>query len=431
MFRTIRPLDRLVAVLALTIFAGVVVHAPLSVWLGVQLPDYSLVVKAWKEVLLAVAAILLAVSLTRHRAWGIYRSWLWYLVAAYIAAHIVVLPFFDIPRTAVMAGLLIDLRFVVFLGVVYGLVARYPALRRPLLASFFVGAGVVVLFGVLQVTVLPHDILASIGYSASTIAPFLTVDQNMDYIRINSTLRGPNPLGAYAAIVLALTTALLLWRRVRGWLKTSAAGLLALGAAVVLWFSYSRSALVGAALAVAGVVLLRYGRQIPRWLMIVALSGALATGLAGYALRDTQFVSQVILHEDPLEGNEVNSNDGHADSLADGVRRLLSQPFGAGVGSTGSASLHGDESVIIENHYLFVAHEAGWVGLAAFMALLGVLGWKLWQRRTDWLAVAVLTSGIGLCVVGLLLPVWADDTVSLVWWGLAAVALLARPKNAL
>jgi hypothetical protein len=33
-----------------------------------------------------------------------------------------------------------------------------------------------------------------------------------------------------------------------------------------------------------------------------------------------------------------------------------------------------------------------------------------------------LASGIGLALIGLLLPVWVDDTVSIVWWGLAAIA---------
>jgi len=39
------------------------------------------------------------------------------------------------------------------------------------------------------------------------------------------------------------------------------------------------------------------------------------------------------------------------------------------------------------------------------------------------LALSVLASGIGIAVASLFLPVWADDTVSIVWWGLAGVAL--------
>jgi len=39
------------------------------------------------------------------------------------------------------------------------------------------------------------------------------------------------------------------------------------------------------------------------------------------------------------------------------------------------------------------------------------------------LALGVFASGIGLALVGFFLPVWADDTVSIIWWGLAAVVV--------
>ena len=148
------------------------------------------------------------------------------------------------------------------------------------------------------------------------------------------------------------------------------------------------------------------------------------------AFKDTQLVSQVILHEDPEEGNDVNSNDGHADSLLDGTNRMIRQPLGGGIGSTGSASLLGDSPLIIENQYLFIAHETGWVGLGLFLAISYFVLVGLWRRRMQWLALSVFASGVGLAVAGMFLPVWGDETVALVWWGLAAVALalpLARP----
>ena len=97
--------------------------------------------------------------------------------------------------------------------------------------------------------------------------------------------------------------------------------------------------------------------------------------------------------------------------------------MGAGIGSTGSASLLGTEPVIIENQYLMIAHEVGWLGLALFAVLYTYILWRLWQYRRDWLALGLWASGIGLAIIGLLLPVWVDDTVSIVWWGLAAVSL--------
>ena len=78
---------------------------------------------------------------------------------------------------------------------------------------------------------------------------------------------------------------------------------------------------------------------------------------------------------------------------------------------------------IIENQYLFIAHEVGWPGLALFVALFVMILVRLWKFRSDWLALGVLASGIGLALIGLLLPVWADDTVSIIWWGLAGLAI--------
>ena len=143
-------------------------------------------------------------------------------------------------------------------------------------------------------------------------------------------------------------------------------------------------------------------------------------------MQDNTFVSNVILHENPSEGSDVNSNQGHIDSLQDGAMRMVLQPFGAGIGSTGSASLYSDTPLIIENQYLFIAHEVGWLGLGFFLLVfVGVLS-RLWHRRSNWLPLGVFASGVGLAIIGMLLPVWADDTVAIIWWGLAGLALGGR-----
>jgi hypothetical protein len=105
------------------------------------------------------------------------------------------------------------------------------------------------------------------------------------------------------------------------------------------------------------------------------------------------------------------------------VVRFAKQPLGGGVGSTGSASLLGDSGLIIENQYLFIAHESGWLGLGIFIAIFITVLRRLYANRRDWLNLGVLASGISLAVIGVIQPVFVDDTVSLVWWGLAAIAL--------
>jgi len=198
---------------------------------------------------------------------------------------------------------------------------------------------------------------------------------------------------------------------------------LVVASTVALWASYSRSAAVAAIVAVGLVIVVslgkRYGKYVAAAMVAVALLGT--TGLI--AFRDSSFVSHVVLHANPQDESATNSNEGHAESLADGAERMINQPFGAGVGSTGSASLQTDTPLIIENQYLMVAHEVGWLGALTFIAIFGLLLRELWQRRGYWLALGVGASGIGMAIIGVLLPVWVDDTVSIVWWGLAAIAL--------
>jgi hypothetical protein len=145
--------------------------------------------------------------------------------------------------------------------------------------------------------------------------------------------------------------------------------------------------------------------------------------------QNSTFVSNVLLHENPEGGSVVSSNDGHVESLVMGLTRMQQQPFGAGIGSTGSASLQGDAPTIIENQYLFIAHESGWLGFVLFLAVFVLIMVRLWKSRQDWLSLGVFASGVGMALIGLLLPVWADDTVAIIWWGLAAIALSKGVEN--
>lgn len=424
-------LARLLVGLELVVLGGLVLHAPLSVYLGTLFPDAALVFKVWKEALLGIALFVAIIVISREARWKEFLGdWVIRLSAAYAILHFALLGLMWRGLDVSFAGLLIDLRYVLFFVLTYVTLRMFPQYRRLFVTVAVAGAAIVIGFAALQLTVLPHDILKYIGYNTSTIMPYLTVDLNPEYVRINSTLRGPNPVGAYAGMCLALTAAYMVQRR-RSVSRTQLVllGMLAFGSLAALWASYSRSAVVAAAAMLLVVMIVASGRKIKKqhWIVAVVVVFALIGGI--FAARDTAFVSNVILHENPTGGSAMKSNEGHIESLDDGTRRLMMQPFGDGVGSTGSASLHGDEPVIIENQYLSVAHESGWFGLALFLMLFGLVMKRLWLRRTDWLALGLLGSGIGLGLVGILLPVWTDDTISLIWWGLAGVALAASLKE--
>lgn len=426
--------------LLLIVFGGVVLHAPLTVWLSTIFVDAggagldsSLIIKSWKEILLGLALLLCVVILTTKKEWSVVRTKPMYFIAGFALLNLALVPVFYTGIEATIAGLFINLRFLLFFALVYVAVCLYPGAYRLFMRVFIGGAALVVGFAIMQITVLPNDFLSHIGYGEQTIAPYLTVDNNENYVRINSTLRGPNPLGLYATIVLAACLTLLLpllplrplrhpqfLKKYEMWLIAG----LGVGAGAALLASYSRSAALAALAAIGIIVLVVYGRRISRvvWFGFAVL--ALILGGSLVALRDTELVSQVILHEDPNEGNNVNSNDGHVDSLAEGTERMLRQPLGGGVGSTGSASLLTEDPIIIENQYLFIAHEVGWPGLALFLTVNYLVLAEAWRRRKQhWLALAVFASGVGIAIAGLFLPVWVDDTVSIIWWGLAGVVL--------
>jgi len=410
--------------LLLVVFGGIVLHAPFSVGFTSFFPDYELLIKSWKEILLGVATLVLLGLLTIHNRWNIFKQPLFLLIAAFAVLNIALVPLYFTGIESTLAGILVNLRYLLFFVLVYAALILYPQYSRLFIKVFIGGALVVLVFAILQLTVLPNDFLKYLGYNSSTIMPYLTVDQNDSFIRINSTLRGPNPLGAYAMVVLVLLLAF--------WLKAPREitkreqvfmGILGVGGVVALWASYSRSAVLGIVIAIGLVLFSTVRRKIGKTVWVILAIAVLAVGGSLIALKDTDFVSNVILHEDPSEGNSVNSNDGHAESLIDGTNRVVAQPLGGGIGSTGSASLMTDSPLIIENQYLFIAHETGWLGLGLFVAISWLLLSKLWRGRKDWFVLGVFAGGVALALIGLIQPVWVDETVAIIWWGLAAIAL--------
>lgn len=424
-------LEKAYMVLLAVIFGGIVLHAPISVGLGVLFPDYDLLIKSWKEVLMLASVPLAIAIITRRNLWQeLWRDWIFRLIIAYVILHFLTMAVLYQGAAATAAGLAIDLRYILFFGLVYILVRTLPVYRRLLLKISLIGAVIVVGFATLQLF-LPPDILKHLGYSKETIVPYLTVDENPDYVRVNSTLRGPNPLGAYAAVVLTLLIAALVRKRLQFADKKIAIGigLLTLCSLIALWVSYSRSALLAVVASVAVVLAMTIARRLSRkvWVITAAVTFAIIGGLI--ANQNSSFVSNVLLHENPNEGNSFNSNDGHLESLIHGTELLIAQPLGAGVGSTGSASLYTDTPRIIENQYLFVAHETGWLGLLVFVAIFIAVLLRLWRERHDWISLGVFASGIGLALIGALQPVWVDDTVSIIWWGLAGLAIASSKKE--
>jgi O-antigen ligase len=413
----------------LAVVVLIVIHAPMTVGLGSLLPDYENVLKAWKEVVLGLLGIIAIILVTRHKKWPIVlRSPVILLSLLFIDIHLLMAAILFDDATSTVAGLMIDLRFILMFILAYVLILLRPQSLRRVVTAVAAGAAIVLGFALLQVTVLPDDVLSRLGYSDDTITPFTTIDRNPEFVRINSTLRGPNPLGALAVVYAALAVAYLIGKYASLSVRRRSALLIGIAvSAVVLFASFSRSAYGAFVAALTTVAVL--ARKPSRRMMAIAGSMAVVATVGLLLVSSSDWFSNVILHEDPESSVESKSNAEHMSSLANGAERVLAQPFGAGVGSTGSASMYDgspSNDFIIENYYFFIAHESGWIGLVVFLGLFGVVLYELYRRRASWLALGVLGSGIGLGLIGLLLPVWADETVALIWWALAGGAIATK-----
>lgn len=407
-------------------------HAFLTVFLADKIGHYDLL-RLWKEMLLLLLAVPATVIICKSpELWQRLRNgWLFWCLMAYVVLHLgvglVALAKGQVNYYSLLYGWVINLRLVLVLMVALALASLAPWLRAHWPRLLLWPAGVVVAFGLLQLTVLPADFLSHFGYGPETIAPYSTVDQKQDYVRVQSSLRGANPLGAYLVLILGSLSALLMVdKRPKRQLAGSA---LVSAGVIVLAATYSRSAFVGAV--VVGLVLggWELRKQQSRRVVLTGLAIlTLAVGIVSVVIQsDNQLgdrVENIVLHTDEHSNATRSSNDDHLSAVQHGLGDVLHEPFGRGPGTAGPASAHNVRPArIAENYYIQIAQEVGWLGLVLFVAINGLIAQQLWLRREQLLARVLLASLAGISVIGLLQHVWTDDTLSLIWWGMAGIAL--------
>lgn len=158
MMKTKSWLETLYLSLVVVIFGGIVLHAPLSVGFGVLFSEYALIIKSWKELLMLLLVPIAIMVVTRRKLWGVLaKDWLFHLIVAFAAIHIFTVLILYQGVEPTMAGLAIDLRYILFFALVYVLVKARPDYRLPLIITAAIGAMIVVLFGALQLF-LPPDL---------------------------------------------------------------------------------------------------------------------------------------------------------------------------------------------------------------------------------------------------------------------------------
>lgn len=411
-------------------------HAFLTVLAGSLTGQYEFI-RLWKEVVLL--ALFPAAVILIWKTPGLWQrlkaSWLFWAMAAYVLLHIslglVALLKGQVNYYAMVFAWVINLRLFLVFIIALALAARSSWLRDHWHKLLLWPAAVVVAFGMLQLFALPVDFLQRFGYDASTIMPYETVDQKLDYIRIQATLRGANPLGAYLVLVLAALTVLLL-RNARE--KRQLTGVTFYSAClIVLMATYSRSAYIGALLAVLVAVWLVLTSRVARQRLAIGLAVfAMMAGGAALILRDNDHFENTFFHTNEHSTSPMSSNEARASALQSGLRDVVSEPFGRGPGTAGPASQHNLRPArIAENYYLQIGQETGWIGLGLFVAINLLVARELWRRRAGTLARVLLASLAGIAFINLLQHAWTDDTLALLWWGLAGIALASAAAPAI
>ena len=401
-------------------------HAFITVWLSSGLGHYTLL-RLWKEFLLVPITIgaLFILFKDRHLLRQFFSSWLVRLILIY--ALLLIISAFaartghTVSAKAMWYGLLVDLRFLIFFLAALVLAARSKLLELNWQKILLGPAIFVAAFAVLQYLVLPDDFLKHFGYGDSTIAPYETINHNIHHIRVASTLRGANPLGAYLVLPISVLAVMFI-RQKRQRLNIAIFGA---GILLALVFSFSRSAWIGAVLAVAVALWLAIkSSRAKRSIGWAAAGVAVILIILGFGLRNNLSFENFIFHTDKASKIASTSDQGHSAAFKGAVHDIVHQPLGGGVGTAGPQSFYNNRPArIAENYYLQIGQEAGILGMLLFIAITIYIGKLLFDKRAEPLALILFASLIGLTFVNLLSHAWSDDTLAYIWWGLAAIGL--------
>lgn len=396
-------------------------HTLLTTWAGSNFGHLD-AFRIWKEILLVPLGIYMVfLVVTKPKLWRQWSgSWLVWTVLIYglffIGYAARVLIGHQVVTSAVIYSLFSNLRFLVFLLVVWAVTTVNNLVRRRWTAIVLAPAFVVVAFGILQRTILPADALQHVGYGPKTIPAIETVDNKLAYRRIQSSLRGANPLGAYL-IVPFMTAGALVRKKPYLWIF--------LGACLAtLFFTYSRSAELGliAAVLFFGWHNLR-DRRLRHVMVAVAMVAVLLLVGGIWTFRHNNIIQNTVFHVDETSKTTVTSNSQRSQAIRSGLHDVVHEPLGRGPGTAGPSSTRNNgQARLAENYYLQIGQEVGVIGLGLFL-LINLLVVKALWARTDLLSRVLLASFAGITVVNCVSHAWADDTLGLLWWGLAGAAM--------
>ena len=338
----------------------------------------------------------------------------------------------DIYKNSAYIGFVYNLRVPCFAILGLGAALLWPEAIQSgkLIKVILIVSTVVAFLGVLQYF-LPKDILTHFGYGIDRGArAAFFIDDKAGFPRIMSTLREPNSLAAY--LLVPTTLAMLLWFKVRD----SKQKLLLCGAIclqlLAIFLTFSRSAWLGACLALVLALGWQYKDQLLRFTRrywVIGVVVLLLGSAAAFTQRNTPFVQGYISHTS--DDGDLSSNDYHWLFFKQGLEGIVDKPLGHGPGTAGLASIQNPKgSFLTENYYVQIGYEVGILGLLVFIAINVLLYIKLWQRRSELWPVVLLATFWAYVLINMLLHIWSNEAVACQWWLLAGLVLgTPQPKS--
>jgi hypothetical protein len=322
-------------------------------------------------------------------------------------------------------GIIYNMRLPMYAVLGYGAWLLYPKfVFSSVIKVILIISTIVATFGVLQYF-LPGDLLTHFGYGLDRgVRPAFYIDDNTSLpIRVMSTLREPNALGAYLILPMLALASLILKAKDKQKQVIFGAALAVHLIALVL--TQSRSALLGLFAAGSLIVWWQYqtwfARAVKRfWPLLLVLCIAGASGL--FAIRNTAFFDSYVVHSNKDEQvQDLDSNDYHSLFIKRGLEGIQDQPLGHGPGTAGLASIQNPKgSFLTENYYVQIGYELGLIGLAMFIGLNAWLYVRVLKSGNVW-APVVLASFWAYVITNMLLHTWSNEAVAAQWWILAGM----------
>lgn len=422
-----RNLKRIPYIVSLILLAYMPFHIFLSQWLSEATGGLDL----WKigkdVVLCGVVVFTICLVFWQGKGNKAFRTLL-FLTAGYAALHLLVWAFHpDIHRRSAELGVIYNMRLPLYAILGYGAVLLHPKFAFSSVIKLMLGVSTAVaILGIAQYF-LPGDLLMHFGYSLErgARAAFYIDDNHNLPVRIMSTLREPNALGAYLILPATALGALLLNAKDQRRRIVLAVVLVLHVAAIVL--TQSRSALFGVVLSGGLLLWWQYRTLFTAllrrfWPFLAAL--VVLASVGGFMLRNSAFFESYVAHGQKNEAvADLDSNQYHLLFVQRGLEGIRDKPLGHGPGTAGLASIQNPNgSFLTENYYVQIGYELGVVGLVVFVSINVWVYAKLQKRGDLWSAV-LLASFWAYMVTNMLLHTWGNEAVAAQWWILAGLII--------